>query len=114
VIRFWDFAAFLANSVIFLLIGSREAMQPIAAFWRPALVGTLAVLAGRAAAIIRSPASFPPRMATDGLTRHILFWGACAGRWRWRWRWCSRGLPEHDALVSAAFAVVAFSIFVQG
>jgi CPA1 family monovalent cation:H+ antiporter len=23
-------------------------------------------------------------------------------------------LPEHDALVSAAFAVVAFSIFVQG
>jgi CPA1 family monovalent cation:H+ antiporter len=93
VIRFWDFAAFLANSVIFLLIGSREAMQPIAAFWRPALVGTLAVLAGRAAAIYPITGLFhTTRMATDGLTRHILFWGPARGAGVGAGAGCSRGL----------------------
>jgi CPA1 family monovalent cation:H+ antiporter len=112
VIRFWDFAAFLANSVIFLLIGSREAMQPIAAFWRPALVGTLAVLAGRAAAIITG--LFP---TTHGHRRPDPAYpvlGGLRGAGVGAGAGCSRGLPEHDALVSAAFAVVAFSIFVQG
>jgi CPA1 family monovalent cation:H+ antiporter len=66
--------------VVFLLIGSREAAQPIAAFWWPALVGTLAVLAGRAVAIYPiTPLFAKTRMATDMLTRHILFWGGLRG-----------------------------------
>ena len=75
-IRFWDFAAFLANSIIFLLIGSREAEQPLLAFLLPAAVGTVLVLAGRAAAIYPITALFArSRFAVDGLTRNILFWG---------------------------------------
>ncbi|MFX8719832.1 hypothetical protein ABTM43_19980, partial [Acinetobacter baumannii] len=65
-IGFWDFAAFLANSVVFLLIGTREATQPIAAYWWPALVGTIAVLAGRAMAIYPLTALFArSRIAVD-------------------------------------------------
>ncbi|WP_343612570.1 sodium:proton antiporter [Novosphingobium sp.] len=116
VIRFWDFAAFLANSVVFLLIGSRGAVQPVAAFWLPAVIGTLAVLAGRAVAIYPITQLFAgTRMAVDGLTRHILFWGGLRGALALALALgAPASLPEHDALVSVAFAVVAFSIFVQG
>lgn len=115
-IGFWDFAAFLANSVVFLLIGTREATQPIAAYWWPALVGTIAVLAGRAMAIYPLTALFArSRIAVDGMTRHILFWGGLRGALALALALAApEGLAERDALIATAFAVVAFSIFVQG
>ncbi|WP_419827228.1 cation:proton antiporter [Sphingomonas sp.] len=115
-IRFWDFAAFLANSMVFLLIGSREAEQPLLTFLWPAAVATLLVLAGRAAAIYPIAGLFTrSRGAIDGLTRHILFWGGLRGALALALALAAPvALPEHDALVSVAFAVVAFSIFVQG
>jgi len=116
VIRFWDFAAFLANSVVFLLIGSREAVQPITTFLWPAAVGTGAVLVGRAAAIYPIARGFRGRaLAVDGLTQHILVWGGLRGALALALALGAPAtLPEHDALVSVAFAVVAFSLFVQG
>ena len=115
-IRFWNFAAFLANSIIFLLIGSREAVQPILTFLWPAVIGTLLVLAGRAAAIYPITALFArSRLAVDAMTRNILFWGGLRGALALALALAApRSLPEHDALVGVAFAVVAFSIFVQG
>jgi CPA1 family monovalent cation:H+ antiporter len=115
-IRFWDFAAFLANSIIFLLIGSREAEQPLVAFLWPVVVGTALVLAGRAAAIYPITALFArSRFAVDRLTRTILFWGGLRGALALALALAApASLPEHDALISVAFAVVAFSIFVQG
>lgn len=114
--RFWDFAAFLANSVIFLLIGSREAEQPLAAFLVPAAVATALVLAGRATAVYPITALFArTRQAVDGMTRHILFWGGLRGALGLALALAApAALPEHDELVSVTFAVVAFSLFVQG
>jgi CPA1 family monovalent cation:H+ antiporter len=116
VIRFWDFAAFLANSVVFLLIGSRGATQPLAAYGVAAAVGTLAVLVGRAMAIYPVTALFArSRMAVDGLTRHILFWGGLRGALALALALgAPAALPEREALIGVTFAVVAFSIFVQG
>jgi CPA1 family monovalent cation:H+ antiporter len=66
--------------VVFLLIGSREAVQPIASYWLPAVIGTLAVLVGRAMAIYPiTPLFRRTRMAVEGLTQHILFWGGLRG-----------------------------------
>jgi len=115
-LAFWEFAAFLANSLVFLLIGSREAAQPITAYLWPAAMGTLAVLAGRAAAIYPLGALFArSRLAMDRLTQHILFWGGLRGALAIALALeAPASLPEHAALVSTAFAVVAFSIFVQG
>jgi len=48
---FWDYAAFVANSLVFLLIGMHEARQDFAAVWLPAAAAILLVLLGRAAAI---------------------------------------------------------------
>ncbi|WP_267387401.1 sodium:proton antiporter [Sphingomonas sp. GC_Shp_3] len=115
-IRFWDFAAFLANSVIFLLIGSREAAQPIIAYLLPAVVGTILVLGGRAVAIYPIVGLFRrSSLAVNGITQHILFWGGLRGALALALALAApAALPEHDALISVAFAVVAFSIFVQG
>lgn len=114
--RFWDFAAFLANSVVFLLIGSREAEQPLSAFLWPAAVGTVLVLVGRASAIYPLTALFAKSsLAVDGLTRRILFWGGLRGALALALALAAPAeLPEREALISVAFAVVAFSIFVQG
>jgi CPA1 family monovalent cation:H+ antiporter len=116
VIRFWDFAAFLANSVIFLLIGGREADLPFAAYLLPALVGTILALAGRAAAIYPLSTIYSrTKLAVTGMTRHLLFWGGLRGALALALALAApSNVPEHDALVGAAFAVVAFSIFIQG
>ncbi|MBA2936539.1 sodium:proton antiporter [Sphingomonas sp. CGMCC 1.13654] len=115
-IRFWDFAAFLANSVIFLLIGSREAEQSLFAILWPAAIATLLVLAGRAAAIFPIAGLFArSRAAIDGLTGAILFWGGLRGALALALALAiPTTLPEHDVLIGVAFAVVAFSIFIQG
>lgn len=115
-VRFWDFAAFLANSVIFLLIGSREVTQPIWAYLWPATIGVMLVLAGRAVAVYPITALFArTRFAVDGVTRNILFSGGLRGALALALALAApRDLPEYSALISVAFAVVAFSIFVQG
>jgi CPA1 family monovalent cation:H+ antiporter len=48
------------------------------------------------------------------MTRHILFWGGLRGALAGAGHRRADSLPEHDALISVAFAVVAFSLFVQG
>lgn len=116
IMRFWDFAAFLANSVIFLLIGGREAQLPFAAYMLPAFIATALALAGRAAAIYPLSAIYSrTKLAIAGMTRHVLFWGGLRGALALALALAAPStLPEHDALIGAAFAVVAFSIFIQG
>jgi CPA1 family monovalent cation:H+ antiporter len=115
-VRFWDFAAFLANSVIFLLIGSREATQPIASYLLPAAIGIALVLLGRVAAIYLIAFLFDrTALRLDWMTRHILFWGGLRGGLAMALAMAApAALAEHEELISVAFAVVAFSIFVQG
>ena len=116
VFRFWSFAAFLANSIIFLLIGSREAEAPIAEVLWPAAVAAVLVIAGRAAAIYPIAGLFArSHLALDGSTRTILFWGGLRGALALALALAApAALPERGALIGVAFAVVAFSIFVQG
>ena len=52
VVSFWEFAAFLANSVVFLLIGVDVAGAPYHSFTARMLIGAVAAaLAGRALAV---------------------------------------------------------------
>lgn len=115
-IRFWDFAAFLANSVVFLLIGSREATESLGMVLLPAAIATGLVLAGRVIAVYPIAALFRrTALATNLITQHILFWGGLRGALGLALALAApAALPEHDELIGVAFAVVAFSIFVQG
>jgi len=48
---FWEYAAFVANSLIFLLIGAQEAQQHFKNLWAPVVLAIVLVTLGRAVAI---------------------------------------------------------------
>ena len=117
VLEFWEFAAFLANSLVFLLIGSalatvdfaREGLLPLA------LVIALA-LVGRAAAVY--PVSFVftrSRWAIPLNQQHLMWWGGLRGALALALALAlPADLARRDDILIAAFTVVAFSVIVQG
>lgn len=116
VMDFWAYAAFLANSCLFLLIGSHEAHQPIALVSLPLVVAILLTLLGRAAAVY--PLALP--FARSGLRlpatyQHVLVWGGLRGAVGLA---LALALPssiaERGEIIVITFGVVAFSIFAQG
>jgi CPA1 family monovalent cation:H+ antiporter len=73
---FWEFAAFVANSLIFLLIGAQEAQQHFGGIWWTLLVAVILVTLGRAVAIYPLCGLFAgSRHKVDRTHQHILFWG---------------------------------------
>ena len=113
---FWAFAAFLANSVVFILIGAQGGKHPASLFTLDALVAIVVVLLGRMLAVYPLCLLFSrSRMRVDARHQHVLVWGGLRGALGLALALAlPDSLPERHALVSVAFAVVAFSIFVQG
>lgn len=116
IMDFWEFMAFIANSIIFFLIGVREANQ---SFWNAIGMVTIAILVvtfGRAAAIYSLSMIFnKSKLKIERNYQHILFWGGLRGALALA---LALGLPPEieyrEQILTAAFGVVAFSIFVQG
>jgi len=113
---FWDYAAFVANSLIFLLIGRSLALQPLAGLWWPSLLAIVLVTAGRGVAVYPLCALFARgRLAVARPHQHVLFWGGLRGALALA---LALGLPAElalrDTIVAVTYAVVAFSIFAQG
>lgn len=115
-VDFWEFAAFIANSLIFLLIGLREASENYMGAWEAVCVAILVVLLGRAVAIY--PLSFlfeKSKLKIEGKYQHVLFWGGLRGALALALAiGLPVGIPGRSQIVIAAFGVVAFSICVQG
>jgi CPA1 family monovalent cation:H+ antiporter len=113
---FWEYAAFVANSFVFLLIGMNGTRENISLAWRAALVAVALVMAGRAAAVYLTLLPFansPSRVSAKD--QHVLFWGGLRGALALA---LALGLPEtlprRQEIITVSFAVVAFSVFVQG
>jgi CPA1 family monovalent cation:H+ antiporter len=115
VLAFWEFAAFLANSFVFLLIGLALAHTGLGLGWRSAAVVALALL-GRAAAVYPVSAGFAwSRWRLTGPEQHFLCWGGLRGALALA---LALTLPPQAAyrndILAGAFAVVAFSVLIQG
>jgi CPA1 family monovalent cation:H+ antiporter len=115
VFNFWEYAAFIANSFIFLLIGLTFDLDVMIANWQAIIWAILAVLAARVASIYGF--SFFGR-EIPRKWKHILFWGGLRGAITLA---LALSLPETGALVAArgslqamAFGVVLFTLLVQG
>jgi CPA1 family monovalent cation:H+ antiporter len=114
---FWDYAAFVVNSLVFLLIGTGMTQQNFGQhLWLPSLIAILLVTLGRAVAIYPICALFThTALKVDVRQQHVLFWGGLRGALALA---LALGLPAdlplHDEIVTVSFAVVAFSIFAQG
>ena len=112
----WEFIAFLVNSIIFLLIGLRLTHENFRALWFPALVAIIVVILGRALAVYPCCALFArsSRRVAWG-HQHVLVWGGLRGALALALALgLPPNLPQRQAITTAAFAVVTFSVVVQG
>lgn len=113
---FWEYAAFVSNSLIFLLIGMREAHENFAAIGLPAVGAVALVTLGRAVAIYPCCLLFSrSSLRVTMKHQHVLFWGGLRGAVALA---LALGLPaelqRREEIITISFAVVAFSVFVQG
>jgi CPA1 family monovalent cation:H+ antiporter len=115
VFNFWEYAAFIANSFIFLLIGLTFDLDVMIANWQAIIWAILAALAARAVSIYGF--SFFGR-EIPGNWKHVLFWGGLRGAITLA---LALGLPEtgplgpaRDSLQAMAFGVVLFTLLAQG
>ncbi|MEP7287883.1 MAG: sodium:proton antiporter [Chloroflexota bacterium] len=113
---FWEYVAFVVNSLIFILIGIQGTHQMIREVLMPALVAIGLVLVGRAVAIYLCCALFSrSALRVAWSHQHLLFWGGLRGALALA---LALGLPleiEHrNEILTIAFAVVTFSLVVQG
>ena len=113
---FWEYAAFVANAFIFVLIGIQTGAQHFAG------VGTLVPVAVAIAILARAIAIYPccalfarSTLRVEPRYQHILFWGGLRGALALA---LALGLPPElpyrAEIITTAFVIVAFSIFVQG
>lgn len=116
IMDFWEFMAFIANSIIFFLIGVREASQNLLSAIAVIIVAIIVVTIGRAAAIYPLSMLFSrSKLKIEKKHQHVLFWGGLRGALALA---LALGLPSEiphrEQIITVAFGVVAFSIFVQG
>lgn len=116
VASFWEYAAFVANSFVFLLMGMREAHQNFVAVWMPAMLAIVLVTLGRAVAVYSCCAVFArSQLRVQASHQHILFWGGLRGALALALALAlPDAVPQRDLVIAISFLVVAFSVFVQG
>lgn len=115
VFNFWEYAAFIANSFIFLLIGLTIDLNVMLANWQAILWAILAALAARAVSIYGFSIfgrELPPKW------KHVLFWGGLRGAITLA---LALSLPDtgvlgevRGTLQAMAFGIVLFTLLVQG
>jgi CPA1 family monovalent cation:H+ antiporter len=113
---FWEYAGFVANSLVFLLIGMEETRRNFAAAWLVICVALALVQASRAAAVYPTCYLFSrTSLRVSFRHQHILFWGGLRGALALA---LVLGLPptvpRREEIITVTYAVVAFSIFAQG
>ncbi len=113
---FWDYIAFVANSLVFLLVGIEVHLLDLVTSWRAILLALAMVLLGRALAVYTlSPLC---RLAGQSIPlkwQHLIVWGGLHGGLSIALALSLReNLPGRETILAMTFGVVAFSITVQG
>ncbi len=117
VLAFWDFAAFVANSLIFLLIGQGNAAIGFPSLGLTTIAAAIALVwAGRALTVYPVCALFArSRLRIARPHQHVLFWGGMRGALALALALSlPPGLAYRNQIIIATFSVVAFSVIVQG
>ena len=112
----WEYFTFLANSLVFILIGLNTASLPLLELGSVGAIAILLVLLGRAVSIYPLAALFSAtRWKLPASYQHTLFWGGLRGALALALALAvPASVPERTAIIVAAFIVVGFSILVQG
>ena len=114
--NFWEFLAFVANSLVFLLIGLDVNLREIGANLLPIAIALVAVLMSRALVIYGLTALTNLRSPQVSFAyQHVLFWGGLRGAISLA---LALSLPlalaERELLRVMTFGVVLFTLLAQG
>lgn len=81
--NFWEFLAFVANSLVFLLIGIKIEIAQLLQFAAPIAVAVVAVLVSRAISVYLITFSYnrltPEQLDVPTKYQHVMFWGGLRG-----------------------------------
>jgi CPA1 family monovalent cation:H+ antiporter len=113
VLNYWEYVAFLANSVIFLVIGLEVDLPGLVSDWQPILWAIVAVLVSRAVGIYGLSRLGRPIPSN---WRHVMWWGGLRGAIALA---LALSVPlsmeeNRSTLLHMAFGVVLFTLLVQG
>ncbi|HEY8694241.1 MAG TPA: cation:proton antiporter [Chloroflexota bacterium] len=116
VIDIWEYLAFVANSVIFLLIGQQVHAIDYRSYLLPSLAAVVLVLISRAVVVYGlAPVVSRFQRRVPFSWRHVAFWGGLRGALAIAMVLSlPPGFPQRDMLLAAVFSVVLFTILVQG
>ncbi|KAA3644979.1 MAG: Na+/H+ antiporter [Chloroflexi bacterium] len=114
IFNFWEYAAFLANSIVFLLLGLVINLRSVLDNWQAILLAIGAVLAARAIVIYTLG-----RLGKNISIRwqHVLYWGGLRGAISLALALslpATLGIANVELLQDMAFGVVLFTILGQG
>ncbi|MGH9437426.1 MAG: cation:proton antiporter, partial [Terriglobia bacterium] len=113
---FWEYAAFVINSLLFLLIGMQVRVADLLHAWHATLIAIGAALLGRALSVYGlTPVSNLFTMKIPARWQHLLVWGGLRGAIALALVLSlDTNFPYRSDLSVWTFGVVAFSILVQG
>ena len=113
---FWEYAAFIINSLVFLLIGLEVRLGGLLRLWKPILIAVAAIFLGRILSVytivplsnlLSTPISF--------VWQHVLVWGGLRGALSLALALSlDSAFPYRDEILNLTFGVVVFSILIQG
>jgi CPA1 family monovalent cation:H+ antiporter len=111
----WEYFGFLANALVFLLVGfSASVPELVGAGW-PVLLAIVAVVLARAVVVV-VPGLLPARLLqTTHAERTVLAWGGLRGALTITLALAlPADMPARQLLIEMAFGVVLFTLLVQG
>jgi CPA1 family monovalent cation:H+ antiporter len=113
---FWEYAAFIAESLVFLLIGIQIEIDLLVKYAPQIGVAIIAILAGRFVVIYGlAPFVSSAKHPIPGSWRHLLFWGGLRGSLCMAMALSlPSNFPMRESLMVTTFGVALFTLFVQG
>ena len=113
---FWEYFAFVINSLVFLLIGIEVHVRDLLGSWYAILAAIGVVLLGRVLTVYSlTPVSNRLAGKIPLKWQHVLVWGGLHGGVSMALALSlGQEFPHRDLILAMTFGVVAFSIIVQG
>lgn len=113
---FWEYAAFLGNSFLFLLIGLQVRLPTLIKFGSYILFGVGAVIIARLIVVYGLCAVVSSKRLPIPMTwRHLLFWGGLRGALVMALALSlPLEFPQREAIINMAFGLVLFTLLVPG
>jgi len=115
-INFWEYVAFLANSIVFILIGMEVHFSTLVAGFFLIIVAVGAVLLARAVSVygLSFINNIFSKEKVSFRYQHVLFWGGLRGAVSLALVLSlNRNIPQRDILINMTFGVVLFTLLVQ-